>query len=49
MMDFGSDSFKEQAECVIQREIPKIENEKVRQLVKDNIEKIKAGERDLYL
>ena len=49
MMDFGSDSFKEQAELVIQREIPKIANEKVRELVEGNISRIKAGARDLYL
>lgn len=49
MMDFGDESFKRQGERVIQREIPKIQNEKIRNLVIDNIEKIKAGERDLYI
>ncbi|HHX63087.1 MAG TPA: [FeFe] hydrogenase H-cluster radical SAM maturase HydG [Epulopiscium sp.] len=49
MVDFGSDEFKEQADTLIQREIPKIENEKVRKLVEENIKKIKAGERDLYI
>lgn len=49
MVDFGTDEFKELADQLIQREIPKIENEKVRTLVANNIERIKAGERDLYL
>lgn len=49
MMDFGSEEFKAQADSLIQREIPKIENEKVRNLVIENIKKIKAGERDLYI
>lgn len=49
MVDFGDQAFREQAEKLIEREIPKIQNEKVRELVKENIEKIKAGERDLYI
>lgn len=49
MVDFGDDAFKEQANTLIEREIPKIQNEKVRELVKENIDKIKAGERDLYI
>ncbi len=49
MMDFGDENFKENANHVIQREIPKIENEKIRTLVEENIRKIKAGERDLYI
>ena len=49
MMDFGNSEFKEQAELLIEREIPKIENEKVRKLVEENIKRIKAGERDLYI
>lgn len=48
MMDYGSDEFKQQAEKLIEKEIPKIKNEKVRNRVKDNIDKIKAGKRDLY-
>ncbi len=49
MMDYGSDEFKEQASQLIQRNLPNIESEKVRVLVTDNIQKIKDGERDLYL
>lgn len=49
MLDYGDDRFKEQAENLIQKEIPKIENEKIRHLVADNIERLKKGERDLYI
>ena len=49
MVDFGDEAFKEEADKLIQREIPKIENDKVRKLVQENIQKIKAGERDLYI
>lgn len=49
MVDFGSDEFKKQAEKLIKGEIPKIENEKVRKLVENNIARIKAGQRDLYI
>lgn len=49
MMDYGDEEFRNNASRLIEREIPKITNEKVRNLVKDNIEKIKNGERDLYI
>ena len=49
MLDYGDASFQEKAENLIQREIPKIENEKIRQLVADNIVRLKQGERDLFI
>ena len=49
MVDFGDEAFRQEADKLIEREIPKIDNEKVRNLVAENIEKIKAGERDLYI
>ncbi|SDY92213.1 iron-only hydrogenase maturation protein HydG [Proteiniborus ethanoligenes] len=49
MLDYGDKEFKAKVEKIIQREIPKIQDEKVRQLVMDNIEKLKKGERDLYI
>ena len=49
MVDFGDEAFRQEADKLIEREIPKIDNEKVRNLVAKNIEKIKAGERDLYI
>ena len=41
--------FKDKADKVFSRELVNIENEKVRARVADNIEKIKSGERDLFL
>ncbi len=49
MMDYGDDEFKEKAEKIIKDNIPNIENDKIRELVKENIEKIKAGQRDLFV
>lgn len=49
MLDYGDDGFKARAEKVIQQEIPKIENEKIRHLVADHIGRLKNGERDLYI
>jgi len=49
MMDYGNDAFKEQADQLIKSQFVNIGNEKVRALVIDNIQKIKDGERDLYL
>lgn len=49
MMDFANDEFTKNAEELIRKQLPDIENEKVRKLVEKNIEKIKAGERDLYI
>lgn len=49
MMDYGDDSFREQAEALIRKHIPKIKNDKMRVLTDENIKKIKEGERDLYV
>ena len=48
-IDYGDDAFREKAEKIIAKELPNIENEKVRCLTRDNIEKIKGGQRDLYV
>lgn len=48
-LDYGDDNFKQKAYATIEREIPNIANEKVRALVKENIEKIKQGQRDLFV
>lgn len=48
-LDYGDDEFKEKAEATIQREIPKIEDEKVSDLVTHNIERLENGERDLFI
>jgi len=47
--DYSDENFKVKAEEFIKNEIPKIENEKVRTLVSKNIDKIKNGQRDLFI
>jgi 2-iminoacetate synthase len=49
MMDYGDDSFRTQADTLIGNNLPKIANDKMRELTKGNIEKIKSGERDLFV
>lgn len=47
--DYGDDDFRQKAARIIEEHIPAILNDKVRQLTADNIARIKAGERDLYI
>lgn len=47
--DYGTDLFREKADKTVKREIENIENLTVRELVSENIEKIKGGQRDLFL
>lgn len=47
--DYGSDEFRRKVDRLVASKLPKIDNEKVRILVAGNIEKIKSGERDLFL
>ncbi|MDR1748677.1 MAG: [FeFe] hydrogenase H-cluster radical SAM maturase HydG [Spirochaetaceae bacterium] len=47
--DYGNDSFKEKAKAAILREYPHISNDRIRKLTVENVEKIGAGARDLYL
>ncbi len=49
MMDYGDDAFRTQADALIAKNIPKIANERMRELTVKNIEKIKRGERDLFV
>ena len=48
-MDYGDDAFKAQAYALIEGNIPKIINERMRALTRENIEKIKNGERDMFV
>ena len=48
-LDYGDESFQALATEVIQKHIPNIENDKVRALVIENLEKLEQGERDLFL
>lgn len=49
MMDYGDDSFKLQADGIINKHISNIKNEKMKELTIENIGKIKNGERDLFV
>jgi 2-iminoacetate synthase len=49
MMDYGDESFRTQAGALINKNIPKIASEKMRDLVAANIERIKNGDRDLFV
>lgn len=47
--DYGDAEFKRKAQETIDREVLNIENEKVRNLTIKNMEKIKHGQRDLFV
>ncbi len=49
MMDYGDEAFRKQANELICRHMPKIGNDEMRSLTAANIEKIKKGERDLFV
>jgi 2-iminoacetate synthase len=49
MMDYGDDAFRLQAASLIESSIPRIKNDRMRELTRDNIERIKGGERDLFV
>ncbi len=48
-LDYGSETFKEKANKIIEKKLNDIENEKVKQLVKKYLVQMENGERDLYL
>ncbi len=48
-IDYGDTEFQKGVERLIHSEIDNIDRPKIKTLVKENIEKIKNGERDLYL
>ena len=49
-IDYGDDVFKEKAASVIEREMPHIANEKIREKTIENVKKIKSGEgRDFFV
>lgn len=48
-LDYGDEEFKQKSHATIERELPHIENEKVRELTRENIEKIKQGQRDFFV
>jgi len=49
ILDYGDDEIQRKGFALIEKEIEKIENEKVRALTQENVQRIRKGERDLYL
>ncbi|WP_058486277.1 [FeFe] hydrogenase H-cluster radical SAM maturase HydG [Defluviitalea phaphyphila] len=49
ILDYGDKELYKKGELLIKREINKIEREDIRNLVANNIERLKKGERDLYI
>ena len=49
MMDYGDESFRIQADALIEKNIPNIRSDRMRSLTEENIAKIKSGERDLFV
>jgi 2-iminoacetate synthase len=49
VMDYGDEELYTKAEALIKEDIEKITRKEVKKLVMDNIERIKNGERDLYV
>jgi len=49
LMDYSDEELYKKGEALIQEELKKIQREDIRNLTSDNIEKIKNGERDLYI
>lgn len=48
-MDYGDSAFREQADRLIEKNIPKIASDKMRDLTAGNIDRIRQGERDLFV
>ncbi len=48
-LDYGDYEFQVKVEGLLKREIPKIEDENIRDIVSNNIERLRCGERDLFL
>lgn len=49
LVDYASDKTKKDAEALIQRELDRIPNPEVRKSTIEKLEKIKQGQRDLYI
>lgn len=48
-LDYGDNEFRIKADKTIANHIEKLENEKIKTLVSENLKKLEAGERDLYI
>jgi len=49
VLDYGDDEMKNMCEGFIEEQMKTVDNEKVRELLKGNLQKLKDGQRDLYL
>lgn len=49
ILDYGDEELREKGEALIKEEAAKIEREDIKNLVINNIERLKNGERDLYI
>ena len=49
VMDYASDKTARDAEALIKRELMSIPNPEVRKSTEENLEKIRQGQRDLYI
>lgn len=48
-LDYGDDEFKQMADKVIAQELEKIERADIKELLTNNLKRLKNGERDLFL
>jgi len=49
-MDYGDDTFRKKAAAIIEQEIPRIANDKIREKTIESVDKIKSGEgRDFFV
>ncbi|NMA95112.1 MAG: [FeFe] hydrogenase H-cluster radical SAM maturase HydG [Clostridiales bacterium] len=49
MLDYGDEDLKTKVEAIMEREIAKIQDKKIKDLVVNNINKLKEGKRDVFL
>ncbi|WP_105618871.1 [FeFe] hydrogenase H-cluster radical SAM maturase HydG [Vallitalea okinawensis] len=49
MLDYGDEDLMEKGKKLIEKELEKIESDKVREMVRKNLNKMTSGTRDLYL
>jgi 2-iminoacetate synthase len=48
-LDFGDDELKATVDSILDREVEKIKSSEMKEVVKDKLARIKAGERDLFV
>ena len=48
-LDYGDEELREKTEALIKARSEEISRDDIKRIVIDNVKKLKAGERDLYL